>query len=64
VASNCQGETTEAVSPTWVLFYESSDEYGPYMATYAINPSQDFNNVPTTGWVIYRDLTTITITAA
>lgn len=63
-ASNCQYETTEAVSPTWVLFFEEGDEYGPRASTYATNPSQDFNNVPTTGWAIHRELTSITITAA
>jgi hypothetical protein len=60
---NCNSEVTEAVSPTWVLFSWRSDEYGYYSSTYATNPSQDFNNVPTTGWVIYFDLTAITITA-
>jgi hypothetical protein len=61
---NCNYETTVAVSPTWVLFYETSDEYGPFMTTYATNPSQDFNNVPTTGWVNHYDLPSVTITAA
>jgi hypothetical protein len=61
---NCNYETTVSVSPTWVLFNEKSDEYGPFMTTYAINPSQDFNNVPTTGWVFYYDISSVTITAA
>ena len=62
--SNCSGETTVSVSPTWVLFFEASDEYGPFMSTYATNPSQDFNYIPTTGWVIHGDLSSVTITAA
>jgi len=64
LGSNCNNETTVSVSPTWVFFNEKSDEYGPYMSTYAINPSQDFNNVPTTEWVIYYDISSVTITAA
>ena len=62
--NNCFSGTTEAVSPTWVLFVYSEDEYGNVGSTLATNPSQDFNNIPTTGWTIHRDLTTITITAA
>jgi hypothetical protein len=62
--NNCSGEVTEAVSPTWVLFSWRGDEYGYSSGTYAINPSQDFNNVPTTGWVIYYDISSVTITAA
>ena len=61
---NCLAGTTQAVSPTWVLFVSSSDEYGPVGYTFATNPSQDFNNIPTTGWIIHRELTSITITAA
>jgi hypothetical protein len=61
---NCTSVATQVVSPTWALFNYNGDEYGPAGSTFATNPSQDFNNVPTTGWVIYRDLTSITITAA
>jgi hypothetical protein len=61
--SNCGYEVTEAVSPTWVLFSLSSDEYGPNIITLATNPSQDFNNVPTTGWVTHYGLSSVTITA-
>ena len=62
--NNCISGTTQAVSPTWVLFVYSEDEYGNVGSTFATNPSQDFNNIPTTGWTIHQDLTTITITAA
>jgi len=61
---NCSSVSTQVVSPTWALFNYNGDEYGPRGSTLATNPSQDFNNIPTTGWVIYRDLTSITITAA
>jgi len=62
--SNCSGVGTEAVAPTWVLFYNKGDEYGPFMTTYATNPSQDFNNVPTTGWVSTYEIPSVNITAA
>jgi hypothetical protein len=61
---NCSSVVTQAVSPTWVLFIYDADEYGNRGRTLATNPSQDFNNVPTTGWVIHDYLTSLTITAA
>ena len=61
--SNCSSEVTGAVSPTWVLFSGAGDEYGPNLITLATNPSQDFNNVPTTGWVTHYDISSVTITA-
>lgn len=61
--NNCMSGSTEAVAPTWVLFVYSGDEYGNSGYTYATNPSQDFNNLPTTGWVVHRDVSSVTITA-
>jgi len=61
--NNCMSGSTEAVAPTWVLFVYSGDEYGNSGYTYATNPSQDFNNVPKTGWVVHRDVSSVTITA-
>jgi len=61
--NNCTSGSTEAVAPTWVLFVYSTDEYGNSGYTYATNPSQDFNNVPKTGWVVHRAVSSITITA-
>jgi hypothetical protein len=57
--------SSTATSPTWVILYNTGDEYGPNAWTIATNPSQDFNNIPTTGWVIYdsADAASITITA-
>jgi hypothetical protein len=64
-ASNGNICSSESMSPTWVILYNSGDEYGPAAWTIARNPSQDFNNIPTTGWIIDdpSDASSITITA-
>jgi len=65
-ASNGNSCSSESMSPTWVILYNSGDEYGPSVWTIARNPSQDFNNIPTAGWIIDdpADAASITITSA